>query len=698
MITRPLLTTFATILAASLLPIALFFLSGCDQHLGGTHDVQLDYHFDPMLGGDGKLYTSSDVAQLVQTRLILAEANADVDALDTDKVRVTIDSDEAAYANAMILWRGGLKVFRVDPAFPFSPSDTTGLTPKMDGDDHYWVGATSAINRATAGSPAAKGHYVFSEPVDQTTSRTRVVFDDPIVDLSGQISTIGLVDSARSVVATPTPAGLDSLKQAAASYPGAVAAVARGAQLMATIPLDQVVKSPIVMSSGSDIASYTRAYYIRRVLLSPVLPPMHVLTFPATPVPAKWPIAIACVVLPMLVSFGWLFFVRQFDRARPEPLWLVLATFALGGVSCILAAFAEIGLEKLSPYLNPQIMTLGQQLYAAPIALAVFTLTVGVSEEGSKFLGAWTLARHRKEFDEPVDGIVYGCASALGFAAVENIKYFAANRLALLVVTGRTFTSVPLHMFVGAIWGYALGRKLVRKKTSVLLFFLLAAFAHGLFDTMLSFPQTGVFGMVVLIGLGVLFAGLLRGALRHGAMRPDSKSDGVPESRNRVFFRMGSALQFTAWVIALITLAASIMFIGELYEQEHRRLTVAFLAVSTGLLSLFGLASYGIATTIPLDVAVDPAGVTFAGAASEWKTIVGLDKRYARGIFGHRGWLHLRTEGGVVRLGPANPQVIEQLAGVVQSYLGILRTGARGPAAGSAAASPVPLAPPAPPM
>src|SRR5262249_43986258 len=115
----------------------------------------------------------------------------------------------------------------------------------------------------------------------------------------------------------------------------------------------------------------------------------------------------------------------------------------------------------------------GEQTFAFPIALVVFTFTVGFSEEGSKFLGAWTLAKHRREFDEPVDGIVYGCASALGFAAIENIKYFAANRLSGLVVTGRAFTSVPLHMFVGAIWGYALGRKLVRKKTSVILYFLL---------------------------------------------------------------------------------------------------------------------------------------------------------------------------------------------------------------------------------
>jgi RsiW-degrading membrane proteinase PrsW (M82 family) len=407
----------------------------------------------------------------------------------------------------------------------------------------------------------------------------------------------------------------------------------------------------------------------------------------AIPQPPKWGVAIACILLPILTSFGWLFFVRQFDRARPEPLWLVFTTFLLGCLSCVIAVLAERGLQ-LTPYLNPQLMTYGEQIFAFPLALVVFTFTVGLSEEGSKFLGAWSLARHRREFDEPVDGIVYGCSSALGFAAVENIKYFAANRLSGLVVTGRAFTSVPLHMFVGAIWGYALGRKLVRKKTSVFLFFLLAAAAHGLFDTLLSFPQTGTMAMLLLIGLGILFAWLLRSALRHGTVKAKGE---VPESRNRAYFRMGSPMQFTAWVIALVILAAAIMFIGEIYEMQHRRLTIPFLAISGTLLALFGAAAYGVATSIPLDAAVDPVGITFAGAASEWASIVGVEKYYSRGFFGHRGWLNLRTSTGVVRLGPAGPNVIEQLAALVQSYLGIVKpsTNANANANGTANASDV---------
>src|SRR4029077_15647230 len=74
------------------------------------------------------------------------------------------------------------------------------------------------------------------------------------------------------------------------------------------------------------------------------------------------------------------------------------------------------------------------------------------------------------------------------------------------------------HMFFGAIWGYALGRRLVSKKISVLGFLLLAALAHGTFDATLSTDGMQLAAALVMACLAVVFIAVLRSALRHGAV------------------------------------------------------------------------------------------------------------------------------------------------------------------------------------
>ena len=45
------------------------------------------------------------------------------------------------------------------------------------------------------------------------------------------------------------------------------------------------------------------------------------------------------------------------------------------------------------------------------------------------------------------------------------MKYFAIGRFGPSLVILRTFLSIPAHLFFGAIWGYALGQKLVKPRT-----------------------------------------------------------------------------------------------------------------------------------------------------------------------------------------------------------------------------------------
>jgi RsiW-degrading membrane proteinase PrsW (M82 family) len=264
-------------------------------------------------------------------------------------------------------------------------------------------------------------------------------------------------------------------------------------------------------------------------------------------------------------------------------------------------------------------------------------------------------------------------SAALGFAAVENVKYFTDLRLETNIVAARSFMSVPGHMFFGAIWGYALGRKLVRKKTSVFGFFILAALAHASFDAFLSFPGGFLVGIGVMVALALGFIAMLRAALRHGTIEaaPPGRSAAAepPPSKGRLAFRVGGPVVFYASTFALIILAVAVIHTGSAYEEIHRRATTLFLAIVTLLLSAFGLAIYFVSTTIPLDVVLDASGVTFAGARTEWARIRGIDRRHVKGLFGHRGWLTLHAADGPLRIGPAPSARIDEIGRALDSYV-----------------------------
>jgi RsiW-degrading membrane proteinase PrsW (M82 family) len=429
-------------------------------------------------------------------------------------------------------------------------------------------------------------------------------------------------------------------------------------------PLRRDHLEPLVISFGNDIYSYTRAHRTKLYLSTPTLPEL-VRAYDA-PLPKNFRLAFACFILPMALSLCWLLFVRRFDRAQPEPLWLVLATFAIGGASAFGAGLVEGLLGTLTPYLSPEIMTLGGQLQAFPVALIVFTFVVGVSEEGAKFLGAWSLAYHRREFDEPVDGIIYGAASSLGFAAVENVKYFTDGRLSTSLVAARTFTSVPAHLFFGAIWGYALGRKLVSKRTSLLGFFLLAALAHGAFDTFLSIDGLGSLAMVLNFGLSIVFVQLLRKSLRYGAITADT----APVSKStRSLFSVGTPAAFAGYAIAVHLIAFVLLALGAYVEHTHQRIGYGFLGVASFAIFALGFSAYGLTVAMPLDVVVDALGVTFAGATRRWERIHGFDRRAFIGTTGVRAEIHLRSADGDIRLGPGDPTTMDRLAHVLASEL-----------------------------
>jgi RsiW-degrading membrane proteinase PrsW (M82 family) len=642
--------------------LVVLVLAGCDgTHLAGTHDVDLDYEVK-------KTASSAPPSRApIELRLATARIPADVEIVDPTHVRVTVDADAVNIADEMLTWRGGLALYRADPAYAFAPKDAADLTPKTethaDGTvERYFTGSRAAVARALDSGGWDEAHRVLVEAVDQKTVRTRAVHEPPAIDLASVLDLKAAASDKKDVVlhAKDEP----KLRAEVTALGDAQTYLALGRRVMAPRRANELLathegRAAIVLHMGDAIDAFERAHTAAELLRTDVIPPLSRVA--ARPVPPNNATAAMCVVVPLLLSAAWLFFVRRFDRAHPEPWWLLVVTFALGGLSVVPAGLAEWAMMSATPYLNPQIMTYGGQIGAFPIALAVFTLVVGLSEEGSKLTGALFAAR-RREFDEPVDGIIYGASSALGFAAVENIKYFAFGRLSSAIIVARTFTSIPAHLFFGAIWGYALGRKLVSKKTSVLLFLGWAALMHGAFDTLLSIDGLHALALLLNLVLASLFIWLLRRALRHGAV-PVGAPD-APPSMARAFFPVGRPMIFALCAIAMHVLAFFIFVIGVGHQVSHQRVTYPFFVISSTLVALLGLAAYGLAATMPLDVAVDEQGITFAGRAIPWAKI----KSARRMSLGELEIVRLDTESGPVTLGPGRPDRIGALEALIAGH------------------------------
>ncbi len=108
---------------------------------------------------------------------------------------------------------------------------------------------------------------------------------------------------------------------------------------------------------------------------------------------------------------------RMLDRYDPEPWPVLLGCLVWGGVvSCGVAVTINSLVEELvSASHGPEVATVIGTAVCAPIV-----------EEALKGLGVGSVFYFlRREFDGLVDGVIYAFFVALGFAAVENVVYYA---------------------------------------------------------------------------------------------------------------------------------------------------------------------------------------------------------------------------------------------------------------------------------
>lgn len=173
----------------------------------------------------------------------------------------------------------------------------------------------------------------------------------------------------------------------------------------------------------------------------------------------------------------WLQYFDLKDALRKEPRRMLVFGFFLGGVAAVLAA----GLYDV----------LAQMGFPGPrdgrgAQLAYFLGVVGPIEEGAKFAVAWAVLFRTRWFDEPIDGLVYAAAVAIGFASLENAMY--ATHVSWPTQIARATTTPLTHSVFSALWGFGSGRALLiekqplRRALWLALPLMASALAHGAYD------------------------------------------------------------------------------------------------------------------------------------------------------------------------------------------------------------------------
>ncbi len=194
---------------------------------------------------------------------------------------------------------------------------------------------------------------------------------------------------------------------------------------------------------------------------------------------------IAALTIPIIPVVGIFLLVNFMDRYEHEPWYLRLAAFLWGAIIAIPPAlFIEGNVDRiLQNLLDPN--TTNEVL-----RIAMQGLNAGVTEETIKGLGLLLLFFVlRDEFDDVVDGIIYGALIGAGFAMVENFRYFALDSKNFLVflIVGRILLGWLGHSTFIACFGAALGyvryTRVRWKQIAIpLLGFLIAVGLHTLFD------------------------------------------------------------------------------------------------------------------------------------------------------------------------------------------------------------------------
>ena len=205
--------------------------------------------------------------------------------------------------------------------------------------------------------------------------------------------------------------------------------------------------------------------------------------------------------IPALLYLNWF---RNFEKHDPEPWGALYQAFFWGAITGII----------LAGIINSILIVMVTLAAGAAVAMVVGAVIIAPFVE--EFLKAMGLMRAgvKEEVDEVEDGLIYGAACGLGFAATENLMYgwsVVGEGVAVTaaVIVMRTFSATLIHASATSFTGHGLSQYLVHGASwrVVAKYYLMAVGLHAFWNGMMVLgsydimPGIGfIFALVVAIG------------------------------------------------------------------------------------------------------------------------------------------------------------------------------------------------------
>jgi protease PrsW len=230
-----------------------------------------------------------------------------------------------------------------------------------------------------------------------------------------------------------------------------------------------------------------------------------------------------------LPTIFWLWFWLHEDKKKPEPMRLIMKTFIVGGFF-IVAAFLLERLVSPSSNLPGQILETYRNNFSWTLLLVIGwpLIAWALIEEFVKYAAAYVAALKNKNFDEPIDAMIYMITAALGFAAVENflfllnVLYSDNFELSSFILTGnlRFLGATLLHTVASATFGAFLSFSFYKSKKikflSVIVGLIFATTLHTLFNFFIIITEGGgVFRVLIVLWMFAMFIIFLFEIVKH---------------------------------------------------------------------------------------------------------------------------------------------------------------------------------------